>query len=769
MAYQVIKDGTSQDDRLARALEEGYFNIDELSLADLLSMVTEYSKILKFYNINNEHAGDWENFFTNDDSVILSMILTFDLERVENEFNEFNNTIIIGSFLADFPREIENIPNCVLACKLDLWLKKVHALAESDTAWKLGEAIDSIISEKLVVELQSLKLFLGYRKGVVAESFCQDFDGVWFIKSDQRAAGAYSDFKIDDDDFIKSNFFEFHSAISFLKKTARDLLESSLKTKSHNPAIGLYIAFLKLYKKVQERHNRYTKRHLKFYYEDILKVQERPVTPDSTYLLFTQKGELPESIVEEGTAFLAGKDDDDNDVVYEACNDLILNRTKVAALYTLNMERNSLSFPEKDLITSSGRKFISGAKFGQISVFDKPPKPGGNESSSYPLFGAPKESAEQGHLKHPLMGFALASPVLLLKEGQRDISISFDSLGIDKKIEELCKNILKKEETKEEEAKEGSDPRHMDIFFKVFRHMFELQLTTESGWYDVQEYIPLYSKIDEQYPDDLFKIQVRLSHNVPPIVPYSAEIHGGMFDTDMPVMRFVVAEGAYLAPYSLLKDILIGEINIEVSVRGARDLLLYNNLGKLKSDGDINPFGPMPGVGSSFIVSSEESARKHLSHFELQVEWGDLPTNKEGFEGYYKEYGLDYDDNIFEASVSALSGGKWRPNEKDNTLYTIKLFDSEGSGHRLGGSTGIKKSSTFSCDDLLRFSGPIEETGFTGQLDYNSQTKDGFFRFTLSSPEYAFGHKTYPDKLTSVLTMNARLKRKRLLKPLPKA
>ena len=98
MKYQFIKDGTSQDDRVARALEEGFFNIDDLALEELLSMAVDYSKILKYYNLSNEQDGDWEHFFTYDDTVILAMILTVDLNKVETRFFGFLKKVVTGSY-----------------------------------------------------------------------------------------------------------------------------------------------------------------------------------------------------------------------------------------------------------------------------------------------------------------------------------------------------------------------------------------------------------------------------------------------------------------------------------------------------------------------------------------------------------------------------------------------------------------------------------------------------------------------------------------------
>jgi hypothetical protein len=54
MSDEVIKDGTSQEDRTMPALDEGYINVDEMSFSDLLAMAADYARILKFYDFDSK-------------------------------------------------------------------------------------------------------------------------------------------------------------------------------------------------------------------------------------------------------------------------------------------------------------------------------------------------------------------------------------------------------------------------------------------------------------------------------------------------------------------------------------------------------------------------------------------------------------------------------------------------------------------------------------------------------------------------------------------
>lgn len=62
----IFRDGTSQRSRSLAALQPDYVAADERSLADQLQFVQEFSKHLRYFNLDNQPQGSWENFFTGD-------------------------------------------------------------------------------------------------------------------------------------------------------------------------------------------------------------------------------------------------------------------------------------------------------------------------------------------------------------------------------------------------------------------------------------------------------------------------------------------------------------------------------------------------------------------------------------------------------------------------------------------------------------------------------------------------------------------------------
>ena len=180
----------------------------------------------------------------------------------------------------------------------------------------------------------------------------------------------------------------------------------------------MYITFISLFNKVQQKLNRFSRKHLYFYYRDVLKIRPLKIRPDRAYLKFDTDVENREVFIKAGTEFTAGIDENNNDVIYTADNDLLVFSARVEALYTLYFERDQLKTPEKYL------ECVTGAKVNEIPVVQQDGADADKEVPAWPIFGAPRSAAEKRVFEDAGLGFALASPVLFLKEGQREINIA---------------------------------------------------------------------------------------------------------------------------------------------------------------------------------------------------------------------------------------------------------------------------------------------------------------------------------------------------------
>ncbi|MEO1450869.1 MAG: hypothetical protein AAFV07_15175, partial [Bacteroidota bacterium] len=80
--------GTTQSQRLPRALKPEGVLLDDRSLSDLLAFSAEYARLVRHYSAKNDVSGNWEPFFRSDISVILADIVSTDLAAIEQQHQQ---------------------------------------------------------------------------------------------------------------------------------------------------------------------------------------------------------------------------------------------------------------------------------------------------------------------------------------------------------------------------------------------------------------------------------------------------------------------------------------------------------------------------------------------------------------------------------------------------------------------------------------------------------------------------------------------------------
>lgn len=733
------KDGTSQDERLLHALQEGYFNVDEMRFEDLLFFAAEYSGLLKYFDLDYKASGNWQSFAASDEIFVLAAIIATDTNQLEADFFRF----VRKREDASGGDEGESYPALDIARRIDSWHRQLGKLS-SVAAAQLRDKITDVIDSTLRDELLQLRRFLAHSGVNRYESVFQELGSVWQGEDEIWAERG------EHIPFLKSNFYAFLNAVSYLQESAQEILSVSLGRSNHDPAIGLYVAFLKLFTKIQGRLNQFTHRHLDFYYEKVLKIARRDFIPDSTHLVFCPDMDGREVLIRSGTEFKAGLDENGVDLIYSANNDLFVNDAKVAALHTLYFRRNRLSSPENALSAppdkdGNQRSYTTSAKLNRLCNSDGSRLWGKEGAMAFPLFGDPRRSKDMSVFDEARIGFAVASNVLLMRQGKRDIvlTVKLESDGEEDRLQHFTHSLA-----------EIMNTTAQDAFFKAFRNMFRISLTGETGWIEIEEYLPLCDVVDDRCEANSLKIAISLPDSSEAVIAYSKGIHGDEFETDLPVAKLAVNPDAYLYPYSLLSELAISEVSIEVEVRGCTDLLIYNQLGQLSINAQFNPFGPLPSMGDYWIIGSYEVARKKLAAFEMDIEWGSLPQQMGGFEEYYRAYPQPFDNSSFKVRLTALRDRKWIPSDESEQPLAC-LFETENAA---ANSEKVAKRRCLSLKGLSRYLRPIENIS-EEQFGYDTLAKDGFFKITLSSPDCAFGHKDYPHILSDVMTENARRKR----------
>ncbi len=776
-----LSDGTGQDSRFPAALEEGYFSVDELTFEQLLAMGADFAAVINYYNLKNQRDGSWARLFESDEAVIMAQILSTDTRRLETEFAQVSEAAVpdqLGAIYAGVER-------------IDGWFKGLNSSdhrAGMTLSWKIAE----LIKEKLSGELHPIGATLTRDPAGVAMADASRLGGLsslWGVVRDgerysfPKAAATPRPRAQPLSAMVGSAARALSHGIAYLQRITPPYLEASLQSQAHNPAMGLFMAFLKLCQKVQAHTNRHTQRHLNFYYHDLLKAELRSSLPRSVYV--TLASGVENLSVPAGSPFSAGKDAAGKDQIYVADQDIAVSDAKLVQVCSLSLARDKSISPEREL------DFIARARAGcfypNAAV----------EVSAWPLFETLAEEVGGAEI-----GFAVASSVLLMREGQREVEVTIKYLTppeVDAERGVSLLALLQKTKTEGEfftllgkilsryllahddwlsdehkryivnqaERKVGSSAlkvirklfaqERLDLFYQLFRKAFTISVTTELGWHTVRGYAVSPYRTATETAQHGLRFVFNLGPDVAAVVPYVQEQHGGDWETALPLIRFLINDQAHFYPFSLLHALTVQEVVIQTQVQGIKDLLAYNNFGQLDPGAPWHPFGPAPSPHSYFVLGNMEAAKKSLVAMRFNIEWGELPRELGGFAQYYEGYDSNYANDCFKVTAAVFRDGEWLPGSQEPSSI-LPLFETTADSDRVSVTSSLDMPGLKHCQPL-----PVGMT--KAAYRYDLKARDGFFKFTLSAPDGAFGHREYTSLLTRVLTENARLKK--LFKPLP--
>ncbi len=173
-----------------------------------------------------------------------------------------------------------------------------------------------------------------------------------------------------------------------------------------NPHFALFLAFLKLFSFAQEDINTLTQRHLDFYYRDVLRLKEKPAVNDQVYLILKLAKHIQAHLLPANTAFKAGKDELGKEILFHTENQNVLNKAEVTSLLALYKDQNGRLYKSPIANSADG---IGGELL--------------SEEKQWRSFGRPSGLFPDQDRELATIGFAVASPILLMGEGRRKISL----------------------------------------------------------------------------------------------------------------------------------------------------------------------------------------------------------------------------------------------------------------------------------------------------------------------------------------------------------
>src|SRR5262249_11892524 len=206
--------------------------------------------------------------------------------------------------------------------------------------------------------------------------------------------------------------------------------------------------------------------------------------------------------------------------------------------------------------------------------------------------------------------FILSSSVLLLQEGERNITVSIAFSGENnlesalQAYQDVATDIL-------------DNPPPIDL---LLADAFLVSVSGEKGWF------PLSQASYRRHPvvGTTMEIEFTLSPTDPPIVANPALAPDSQH-AQWPMLKLALNPLARIFAYSFFKDLALETVDLRVSVQGVQKVQLRNDVGLLSAAQPFAIFGPAPAQGSYLLLSHPELAVKRVNHAAVTVTWFNLP------------------------------------------------------------------------------------------------------------------------------------------------
>ncbi|MDQ8198954.1 baseplate J/gp47 family protein [Pelagicoccus enzymogenes] len=521
-------------------------------------------------------------------------------------------------------------------------------------------------------------------------------------------------------------------------------LPDALQRAGREPQVALFLAFLKLYRHAQSELNALTARHLDFQYREVLRLTPNSAQPDHAHLVLQPKKNASSIVVPADTEFSAKPD-----LIYTADINSVIQPVSLNALRSLTISPSS-PVPQHAAIVDS---------------LDGLGEPLPEEQPSWHPFGYERELPPARH------GFAISSPMLVLREGTRVVTLTLDIQFTDTT-------------PSESEAK------------SFFETHVSVEFSGEEEWLLASD----VSLESYQLTGDsvTLALSCTLDADSDPVVPFDPSALEGGFDTVAPVMKLSVEANADVGTATAFSECAVKGIKLKTLVSGMRDVTLENDQGRLDPSKPFLPFGPTPKRDSSFYIGTEEARHKPVTDATLSITWKDVPSSLSAHYDAYKSRSskIVSNNHYFTAKLQILRQGVFKnlsdENEKlfdssdasktvtissaDDQLqvaaFGFKLFTNRFSRTVRRGQIKLpyrnlslaKPLSPLRVSPALAFKAQLKVPRFKTIRALRPNTRNGFLRLQLNQ---SFLHSRYANLLANTLIFNANEKDSTKHKDLP--
>lgn len=356
--------GTTQNARFLSALQPTYFLLEEREELDYVVLAQRMSHYLHYFNESDSTIAqsDWSPFFAWESTAVLAQIFKWNIEDYEKKYENIRKSVPLTNDNEELKKQVGEIFGKIQKDFISL----------TDKAETLDHHIsvkEFLLSSKTAIEIQLSS---------VISKISDENSIITLLQSYQ----------------FNKNIQNLFGLLLYWKNSTEKAFNQQLESyPSHTPHYALFLAFLKLLGIAKNHLNDFTKRHLDFYYKDILQLLPQKAQPDFVHLLIEPAVNTDAFLLSKNTIFSAGKNSLGKNKFYASTSDQAINSVKIKSFLSHHIDQNI--WKKTDLFPLNAT------------------------NTPFSAFSPSSENTETGLL--------LASPLFYMKGGTRIITLKFDS------------------------------------------------------------------------------------------------------------------------------------------------------------------------------------------------------------------------------------------------------------------------------------------------------------------------------------------------------
>jgi len=718
-----------------KILDPKNIKVDQRSLTDLINFIGNISKELNYFDEKNNISGTFYEMFSGDESFLISEISSFDT----NKFFDKKNLLI-----KRFDESVSDSEKLKISLE---FLKLTHSFFAIINEWferafrkdvklnntSLQTELESVIKNQASVIFQQFKTILKIYQGEGLDSVNDENQhhfksNIWHIK------------KLSE--FIPENSEIFNNEILFKKlvlinnsvfKIIRSLVFRSRKKLSnivnrsdHNPHIGLLFSFLTLFKNLQTDINKISKKHLDFYYNEILSLKLKKAKPNFAYAVINIDDNVKNVNIGESETIFAGQYDDGTEVRYRLKNSISLNNAKISYLMSIFVSKNEIfEYNSRYRIISSIFSKTIAKSPAEVDIFNE-------NNDVFNALGIDQNlhSEDDPKMDNANVGFIIGAPCLSLGKSNRVISIKFkfDSRSITH-LTDLLIDFSNNNQINEDET-----------FSRIFSNSFKLFYTSKETWEEINDF-EIISPDD--WSDKTITFLIRINKSMPAFSNFDYESHNENLNITSPAIKFLVKQDSFYNSFGFLNKMKLDNVNIKTEASKLGDFKIFVDGDEIPASNEFELFGPNPNQKSSFYIGCEELFNKKITDLKLKWKYSNIDKIENDFEDYYKSYKVNINNKSFVLGFSFLSDFNYVQIKDYNTF---QMFD-EADGK-------ILENKEFNISNIINSKITPKYSLQNSHIDeFSNEYETGMIKVSLLQPNVGFGSKLF-NKLNSQILLN---------------